>query len=82
VTINLYAHTSPSRPGGDVTRVAGPFAVSVNPGETKGVIELPLTFAAPVAAGGGISIAGGTYAGFTSRLRDGESGKTTIYWRS
>lgn len=82
VTINLYAHTSPSRPGGDVTRVAGPFAVVVNPGETKGVIELPLPFAAPVAAGGGISIAGGDYARFASRLSDAESGKTTLYWRS
>jgi hypothetical protein len=82
VTVDLYAHTSPSRPGSDVTRVVGPHTVSVNPGETKGVIDLPLTFAATVAAGGGISIAGGPYAGFASRLDDAESGKATIYWRS
>jgi len=82
VTINLYAHTSGSRPGGDVSRVVGPHPVTVQPGSKGGYIDLPLTFAPHLVAGGGISIAGGSYAAFESRLDDPESGKAIIDWSS
>jgi len=83
VTINLYAHNSGSRPGGDVSRVAGPFPVTVQPGSKGGYVDLdPGTFAPHLVAGGGISIAGGSYAAFESRLDNPESGKTLLNWSS
>lgn len=80
VTIHLYAHTSGSRPGSDVTRTVGPFDFAVPAGWGGGLIDLPLTFAPVVNAGGGISIAGDPYAGFVSRLKDPESGKLIQNW--
>lgn len=82
VTVHLYAHTSQSRPGGDVTRTAGPFDVTVPGGAGPGWHELPLTFADALKAGGGISIAGDPYAGFNSRLDDPESGKLILDWKA
>lgn len=80
VTVHVYAHTSESRPGGDVTRVVGPFDISIPAGAGPSVHDLPLTFAAPVQAGGGISIYGEPYIGFQSRLKDPEAGKLTMDW--
>jgi hypothetical protein len=90
ITLNLYAHTSGSRPGGDVTRTVGPHTITVpagyNPsmvleaGSPPGYVQLPLTFAPALVAGGGVSIAGGSYAGFNSRLDDPESGKIIQDW--
>lgn len=93
VTINLYAHTSESRPGGDVNRVAGPFAVNLpagydpnvhtlNPALPPGWVVLPSSFHAVLQSGGGISIAGGGYVGLNGRLDDGASGQTDVDWRS
>ena len=89
-TINLWAHTSGARPGGDVTRTVGPFPVTIpagyNPGmvieagSPNGYVSLPLSFAPALVAGGGISIAGEPYAGFKSRLADPESGKLILDW--
>lgn len=78
--IHIYAHTSGARPGGDVARVVGPQYVVVDPGFQGGDIDLPLTFAATLAAGGGISIAGDPYIGFLSRLKDPQVGKLLIDW--
>lgn len=80
ITIHLYAHTSGSRPGGDVARVAGPFDFVVPAGWGGGLIDLPLTFGPALVPGGGVSIAGGAYAGFASRLKDPESGKLIFDW--
>lgn len=80
VTVRFYAHTSPSRPGGDVTRTVGPFDLSVPVGHGGGWVDLPLDFGPVLAAGGGISIAGGDYTGFHSRLDDPESGKALLDW--
>jgi hypothetical protein len=79
-TIHLYAHNSGSRPGGDVNRVTGPFDVTVGDGSGPFWVDLPLSFAPALVAGGGISIAGGVYAGFNSRLDDPESGKLILDW--
>ena len=79
-TIHVYAHDSTGRPGGDVNRVAGPFDVNVIAGFRGGFIDLPLTFASALVNGGGISIAGGPYIGFESRLDNPESGKLLLDW--
>lgn len=80
--IHIYAHTSGSRTGSDVSRVAGPFDVSIPQGSGPSWHDLPLSFAAALAGGGGISIAGDPYAAFNSRLDDPESGKLLITWSS
>lgn len=86
VTIHLYVHTSQSRPGGDVTRVAGPFDVVVAAGSPGGLVDIPASlvpaFAAALAAGGGFSIAGNPYVGFASRLDNPENGKAILNWSS
>lgn len=79
-TIHLYAHTSGSRPGGDVTRVAGPFDVSIPAGWGGGLVDVPTSFAPVINAGGGISIAGSPYVGFVSRIKDPEAGKIIQDW--
>lgn len=81
-TIHAYAHTSGSRPGGDVNRVTGPFDISVPQGYPGGYTDLPLSFAPALVAGGGISIAGDPYVGFQSRLDNPEFGKLIISWSS
>lgn len=86
VTIHLYVHTSQSRPGGDVTRVAGPFDIVVNPGSPGGLVDIPGWLlpdaAAALAAGGGFSIAGNPYVGFASRLDNPENGRAILNWSS
>ena len=79
-TVNIYAHTSPYRPEGDVARVAGPYVVTVQPNEDAHIITLPNEVGPIIAAGGGISIAGGDYVWFQSRLEDPESGKLDMDW--
>ena len=81
-TIHAYAHTSGSRPGGDVNRVTGPFDIPVPQGYGGGYTDLPLSFAPTLVAGGGISIAGDPYVGFQSRLDNPEFGKLIISWSS
>jgi hypothetical protein len=81
-TIHLYAHNNGARPGGDVNRVAGPHDVVVQNASGPTWHDLPLSFAAALQAGGGISIAGDPYAGFNSRLKDPESGKLVIDWKA
>lgn len=81
-TIHFYAHTSGARPGGDVNRVTGPHDVGIVQGFGGDYIDLPLSFAPALVAGGGISIAGDPYAGFNSRLDDPQSGKLLINWSS
>lgn len=80
VTVHLYAHTSQSRPGGDVSRVVGPVDVNIVAGFGGDYVDLPGEFFPILAAGGGISIAGNPYLGLYSRLDDPESGKILIDW--
>jgi hypothetical protein len=83
VIIYVYAHNSGSRPGSDVARVAGPQQIEIQPGSGGGFVDLdPGVFGPHIAAGGGISIAGGGYAGFNSRLKDPEAGKALLDWIS
>jgi hypothetical protein len=82
--LHLYAHTSPSRPGGDVTRVSGPTDWSVpagwNPGPGDGWLDLPTTISSTLISGGGISISGDPYMGFVGKPSDPASGQLRIDW--
>lgn len=84
LALHLYAHTSPSRPGGDVTRVAGPTDVSIpagwNPGPGDGWVDLPTAIAPTLISGGGISISGDPYMGFVGKPSDPASGQLRIDW--
>lgn len=80
VDINIYGHYSQSRPGGDVTRVVGPVTVTIAPGSSGGYVDLTGAFGPVIEAGGGISIAGGSYIGFASRLDDPMSGHILSDW--
>lgn len=84
-SIHLYAHNSPGRPGGDVSRVSGPTDVSIpggwNPGPGDGWADLPTSIASTLIAGGGISISGNPYMGFLGKPSDPASGQLRIDWR-
>lgn len=80
ITLHLYAHNSANRPGGDVSRVVGPFDVTVDPGQGLKEYNLPLSFAATLQGGGGIAIAGDPYAGFLGINSQPESGLLTFDW--
>lgn len=80
VTLHLYAHTSSTRPGGDVTRTTGPMDITIQPGAGVQTFDLPTSFAAALQAGGGISISGEPYAGFNGRYTQPDSGTLTIDW--
>jgi hypothetical protein len=84
LTLHLYAHTSPGRPGGDVTRVSGPTDWSVpagwNPSPGDGFIDLPTSIASTLIAGGGISISGDPYLSFVGKPSDPASGQLLIDW--
>lgn len=79
-TIRLYAHTSASRPGGDVSRVVGPHNVTLPPGWGGGWVDIPASLAAQIVAGGGLGIAGNPYAGLDGRGDDPQSGAVQIDW--
>ena len=76
---HFYAHTSPAMPGGDVNRVSGPHNVTIQPGQGPADITLPLSFAATVIAGGGISIAGEPYAAMNG-IDQPDSGRLIFDW--
>jgi len=84
LTLHLYAHTSPGRPGGDVTRVSGPTDITIpagwNPAPGEGFIDLPTTIAPTLIAGGGISISGDPYMSFVGKPSDSASGQLRIDW--
>lgn len=83
-TLNLYAHTSPSRPPGDVSRTSGPTGISIpagwNPGPGGGFVDLPVGIAPILINGGGISVAGDPYMGFVGKPSDSASGQLRIDW--
>lgn len=79
-TVNLYTHTSRSRPSGNVALGTASAAVTAQPWQGGTVYTLPTSFAADLLAGGGIAITGGTYAGFLGRNRQPDSGLLSIDW--
>lgn len=80
-TIHVYVHTSDNRPGGDVSRVAGPYDFTIPANYQGGWVYLPAEVGAQLAAsGGGISIAGNPYMGFVGKAEDPASGQLIIPW--
>lgn len=78
---HFYAHTHPSQPGGDTNRVAGPHHWTAAPGNGPEWIDLPVSLAPVLIAGGGIAIAGEPYAamaGVTPQSPD--SGSLIFDW--
>jgi hypothetical protein len=77
---HFYTHTYASVPAGAPTIATGPYDVIVAPLQGTTIYELPLTFANPLQAGGGIAIYGSPYFGFKSRRDQPDSGKLIIDW--
>ncbi|WP_087507934.1 hypothetical protein [Cellulomonas iranensis] len=83
LVLQLYRHTSATRPGGDVARVAGPHTITLAPSAGAQWVDLPVAFGQALAdTGGGIAIAGGTYGGITGIGEDPASGQLQIDWRT
>lgn len=82
ILLNLYAHNSTARPGGDVNRVTGPFTIQLAPNDPGGWVNIPIAFAQQVVAGGGIGIFGNPYAGVQGRGENPASGTLAIDWRA
>lgn len=81
VVVHFYAHTSANKPGGDVSRVIGPFDVVANPGQGLWTYDLPPDLYGPTLInGGGIAIYGNPYAGFKGRREEPEAGKLIVNW--
>lgn len=80
LTLNLYVHTSPTRPGGDVGRIAGPHGITIPAGFGGGWVDIPLAWGPTLIAGGGISIAGNPYLGIVGRQESPQSGALSIAW--
>lgn len=83
-TMHLYLHTSPTRPGGDVSRIDGPVDFAVPAGYGGGDwVALPASWGSTLVAGGGISITGGPYTGFVGcrgDRSDPASGQLNLTW--
>lgn len=79
-TVHFYAHNAQSRGGGEPTRVVGPFDVTIPAGWGGDWVALPTSFAATLKAGGGVSLAGDPYVGFTGVGENGNAGALSIDW--
>lgn len=79
-TVHFYTHNAQSRGGGEPTRIDGPFDVSIPAGWGGDWITLPGSFAATLKAGGGVSLAGDPYVGFTGVGENGNAGALSIDW--
>lgn len=79
-TIHLYAHTSKGQPGGDVNRATAALDVGVAHAQGARWINLPVSWAGILKAGGGVSLAGEPYVGYNGRLKDPESGRIEMDW--
>jgi hypothetical protein len=79
-TLHIYVHTNDGRPGGDVSRVTGPYDVDIPPNFQGGFVDLPLAAGDQLKNGGGISIAGSPYMGFQGKAEDPASGQLLIGW--
>ncbi|MHA7132532.1 hypothetical protein [Oerskovia turbata] len=79
--LHLYRHTNPSRPGGDVARVAGPHDVTLAPGAGPQWVDIPAAWGQDLITGGGIAVAGSPYVGITGVGSDPASGQLQLDWR-
>lgn len=78
--VHLYRHTSDTRPGGNVTRVAGPTDASRARGQGDWA-EIPAAWGqAIVDSGGGIAIHGDPYLMLEGLPQNGQSGALRLAW--
>lgn len=83
LTLNLWLHGNPTRPGGDVSRLDGPFPVAISPNAGPQWVDVPAAWGTHMAtSGGGLGISGGSYGGVTGVGADPASGQMTIDWRA
>lgn len=81
VTLNLYRHTSRTRPSGNVTRAGSAEGVSLPANWSGGWVDIPSAFAqALVDSGGGIAIHGAPYAGVEGLSGSASSGRLRLDW--
>lgn len=80
-TVHFYRHGSNTRGSTEPSRTVGPYDVNVAAGWGGGYITLPTSFGDALKAGGGISIAGDPYVGFTGISGAGNSGHLIITWK-
>lgn len=80
VAIHLHRHTNPSRPGGDVNRVAGPHDITLAPGAGAQWVDLPTSWGQDLISGGGIALIGAPYAGVAGVGSDPASGQLQLDW--
>lgn len=80
LTLHIYVHNSPTRPGGDVNRILGPYDVFVPAGFAGGYADIDPATGPALINGGGISIAGDPYMGFLGKPQDPASGQLKLDW--
>lgn len=80
-TLHLYRHTDASRPGGDVSRAAGPYDVLLAPGAPAQWVDIPAAWGQDLITGGGIAVAGSPYVGIAGVGSDPASGQLQLDWR-
>ncbi|WP_104087034.1 hypothetical protein [Arthrobacter sp. GMC3] len=81
VTIIFQCHIHDRRPGGAVSLVGSPFSLTIPAGWAGDAVDLPTHFAPFLLSGGGVSIIGPDYAGFSSRTEDPSTGQIFLDWR-
>lgn len=79
--LHLYRHTNASRPGGDVTRVAGPHDITLAPNAGPQWVDIPVAWGQDLITGGGIAVTGSPYVGITGVDADPASGQLQLDWR-
>lgn len=81
LAINLYRHTSSTRPEGNLTGAAGPHTVTLPAGWGGGWVDLPAAWGqAIVDTGGGIGCWGAPYLGVVGLSADPRSGLISLTW--
>jgi hypothetical protein len=79
-TVHFYRHSHNNRGGTEPSRTHGPHDISIPAGWGGGFVTLPQSFGVALKGGGGISIAGDPYVGFTAGSAQPNSGYLEIDW--
>ncbi|ASR83947.1 hypothetical protein SEA_SHROOMS_68 [Arthrobacter phage Shrooms] len=79
-TVHIWRHSHDIRQGTEPTRTLGPTDVVIPAGWGGGFLTLPQSVGVALKGGGGISIAGDPYVGFTSGSAQPNSGYLEIDW--
>lgn len=79
-TVNIYTHSSQTRPGGNVSTVNGPTTVTAQPWQGLTVYSLTQAQAQDLVNGGGIAIFNGDYAALSGVQSNAQSGTVSIDW--